>query len=1104
VQRSTDILLEKLEVFIRKFYKNQLIKGLIYVVAGVVTAFLITSLLEYFGHFHRVIRTVLFFSFALFSGFILIKYIVLPLLKLNKMGTRINYNQAAGIIGLHFPEIGDKLTNTLELEKRGETDSNELLKAAIEQKTQKLTPVPFHQAIDLNGNKRYIKYAVIPVLALFAIILVAPGFTESSKRLVQYNTHFEEKAPFDFILDMDEKDVLQNEDLEIKLITKGNTLPAEAYIELDGHRYKMKGTEKGSFVHPIKKVRNTLNFRFTAEGFGSAQYEIKVLPKPTLLEYTAFLSYPSYTGIKNEERKNTSDITVPTGTQIKWKLSARNTDEVVIVSKGKLEKSQRNGNVFQFMKRFLTSENISIRSKNKEVAKGDSVSCAIRVVPDQYPSITAEEKPDSMRAKLVYMMGKIADDYGFKKLVFRYTFISSKNKDKVGKTKEVPINISTTGKDQRFYHFWDLNLVNVEPDDKLEYYFEVWDNDGVYGSKSARTSTKIYEAPSLAKINADTEKKTEEIKSEIAQSKKELSNMQKDILELEKKLTEKKNLNWEEKKKIQELLDKHKNFEKQLENIVEENKKKNVQENEFKQIDQEIKQKQDDIEKLFEEVMSEEMKDIMRQIQELMEQNQKDKMMQKLDQMKVSDKEVQKQLDRMLEQLKQLQLEKKVDETIEKLNELAKEQKELSDESKKGEKEKEELSKEQEKLNKKFDEVKKDLKDIDKKNKDLEKPLDLEMEKQEEQKNKVDQEQKESQENLQKNKKSKAAENQQKAAEEMQDMAKKMQQQMQDAQAKQQTEDMNTLREILDNLIQISKDQEALMQEFKSVRGYSPKYVDLGQQQKKIRDDARMIEDSLLALSKRVKQVEHFINKEIGLVNSNLEKAMNQVGERNINMVAMHQQYVMTSMNNLALMLSESLKQMQEQMKSKPGSGTCKNPGKNPKPGSAKSMRELQESLKKKLDGMSEEMKSGGKPGSKEFAEAAAMQAAIRKKMRDLKNQLDKEGKGGSLGDLKKTEEMMDELEEKLYNKQLDPNVINRQQDILSRLLEHEKAEQKQEMDDKRKSNEGSESDRIIPPSIQEYLKQKEKEQELLKTLPPELTPYYKNKVRDYFKELDS
>jgi hypothetical protein len=41
-----------------------------------------------------------------------------------------------------------------------------------------------------------------------------------------------------------------------------------------------------------------------------------------------------------------------------------------------------------------------------------------------------------------------------------------------------------------------------------------------------------------------------------------------------------------------------------------------------------------------------------------------------------------------------------------------------------------------------------------------------------------------------------------------------------------------------------------------------------------------------------------------------------------------------------------------------------------------------------------------------------------------------------------------------------------------------------------------------VPPSIEEYLKQKEKEQELLQTLPPDLSPYYKNKARDYFREL--
>ena len=50
---------------------------------------------------------------------------------------------------------------------------------------------------------------------------------------------------------------------------------------------------------------------------------------------------------------------------------------------------------------------------------------------------------------------------------------------------------------------------------------------------------------------------------------------------------------------------------------------------------------------------------------------------------------------------------------------------------------------------------------------------------------------------------------------------------------------------------------------------------------------------------------------------------------------------------------------------------------------------------------MGEMMKDGkGKPGSKELAKLAAEQAALRKKMRDLQKQLEKEGNGKKLGDL--------------------------------------------------------------------------------------------------------
>jgi hypothetical protein len=266
-----------------------------------------------------------------------------------------------------------------------------------------------------------------------------------------------------------------------------------------------------------------------------------------------------------------------------------------------------------------------------------------------------------------------------------------------------------------------------------------------------------------------------------------------------------------------------------------------------------------------------------------------------------------------------------------------------------------------------------------------------------------------------------------------------------------------------------------------------------------------MIEDSLLALSKRVVEVQSFINKEIGLVNFHIGKAIEFLGERQTGLVINSEQYVMTSLNNLALMLSESLKQMQEKMK-QPSSGNCSNPGgANPQPGFG-GLKEMQEKLSKQMQQLmkgKEGQGQGQQPGSKEFAEMMAQQAAIRKKLRDLEQKLEKEGKGGGkMGDLGKTKDLMEELERELAHKRLNPDMLKKQQDILHRLLEHEKAERNQDQEDRRKANEGKDIRREIPPSLQEYLKEKDKEQELLKTLPPDLSPYYRDRVRDYFKQI--
>jgi cytochrome c biogenesis protein CcdA len=105
----------KLDEFIRKYYKNRLIRGGIFFIALLTVFFLVIILSEYFGRFNTVTRTVIFYSYIGLNVLILLRLILIPAFKLLKLGKIISHEEAAGIIGIHFPEISDKLLNTLQL-----------------------------------------------------------------------------------------------------------------------------------------------------------------------------------------------------------------------------------------------------------------------------------------------------------------------------------------------------------------------------------------------------------------------------------------------------------------------------------------------------------------------------------------------------------------------------------------------------------------------------------------------------------------------------------------------------------------------------------------------------------------------------------------------------------------------------------------------------------------------------------------------------------------------------------------------------------------------------------------------------------------------------
>jgi hypothetical protein len=376
--------------------------------------------------------------------------------------------------------------------------------------------------------------------------------------------------------------------------------------------------------------------------------------------------------------------------------------------------------------------------------------------------------------------------------------------------------------------------------------------------------------------------------------------------------------------------------------------------------------------------------------------------------------------------------------------------------------------------------------------------------------NSIQQQMSNSSDQLQKNKNSGASQSQQKAGEEMKELADELQKMKDEMEEEEYEEDINSLRQILENLVKVSFSQEDIMNQLMKVNLNDPRFVQLMDNQKELKDDIAMIKDSLFALSKRQPMIQGFVNKEISEIDDNTKKILDALHDRTVHSATSYQQYVMTSVNNLALMLSETLQQMQAKQqecnskKSCKGS-KCKKPGNGSKP-SAGTMKKLQDNINKKIGELKKQIE-GKKPGaigqgqqfiSEQLARLAAEQEALRKMLQQYGEEDKKEG-GKNSGNISEMLKDMEQTEQDLVNKAISDATLKRQQEIITRLLESEKAERERELDEKRESNEAKNQEYSNPNEFFKYNRIKSKELELLKTVPPTLKSFYKQKVNEYF-----
>ena len=1115
MQAGTDnysLLIDKINIFIRKYYFNNFLRGLIFLGAGLFTLFVIVTTSEYFGNFSVFLRTFLFYFFLAVNLGLIIWLIVPSLLAWLKVGKSLTHDEAAGIIGRHFQDVNDKLLNTLQLKKLADADPQHrlLIEASIDQKIGELKPVSFPAAVDIKANKRFLKWLLIPAAVICFIAFAAPSvFTESTKRLIRHNEYFVPAAPFKFVIENHTLSAVQGEDLTLKLKLEGDKFPSDVYIETANNTFKLDKDNISRFHYLFTNLQQNTTFRLTGNGVTSTPYEIRVNLRPSLLHFDAALSYPAYLHKRNETLKNAGDLTIPAGTIVNWSFNTQNATSVLFRMNNKATALQSKiEGLFEHSERPLNNTSYTVVPQSASVKNTDSTSYRINVIADEAPVISVNEKQDSVSSKAIYFDGSIQDDHGFSGLYFHYTIAGTG--EKVKKTVVAAVKADLSQTQSGFFYYWDLKQVNIAPGDQVTYYFEVADNDGVNGPKRVRTPERTLTVPTALEMDKQLNAGTQSVKDKMVSAIKIAGQIERESQKLNQALLEKNNLSFDEKKQVESLLQKRKDLNDLVKDIQNENQKNLYNRQENQQQDKELSAKQQQMEQLLKNAIDPKTEEMLQKLQAMLDQEQKDGSREQLSKMQMDNKSLKKELDRMLELYKKLEFEQKLNQNVNQLSQLAQDQQKLAEQTKQPDANKQGLQNEQQKLNNDFQAVKKSLDDLQKANEQMEQKQELPDPKQEEKS--IDQKMEQSAEELKKDSPSKAAQPQQQAAKEMKQLADKMKQKEQEGEESENNVDAQQLRELLKNLINSSFEQEKLMQTLKNTNTTDPGYVALSQNQKSIKDNLKTAEDSLYALSRRVPQIQSTVNKEVAAINDNIDKAMDELSERRTPEVTRNQQFAMTSMNNLALLLSEALDQLQKAQKSgKSGKGKGKQQ-------SVEQLAKMQQQLNQNMQKAREQMQRQGSNGqqgkgksqsgnngniSEQLAKLARQQQEIREALEQL-NQDENKGGAGGLGNLDKIAKQMEQTEHDLVNRRITEEAVKRQEQIQSRLLEAEKAEQQREQDQQRESHAGKEMPPGYIKALQDYRQLKQKQTEQVQTVPPSLNLYYKTKIKSYFDILNA
>ncbi|MFZ1728865.1 MAG: DUF4175 family protein [Bacteroidota bacterium] len=1026
-------------------------------------------------------------------------------------------------VGAHFPELRDRLLNALQVfrEMRMETHvawSPELVDAGFSDVSEAFARLDLKPVVDAVPARKALRSAMFAlgfVALAFAVLpsTMGGGFW----RLLNFRSDFAPPAPFEFMVTPGDAEAVKGETLTLSATTSARVQPEVTfYMRGEGQEnfeaVRTVRDSSGQYASVVEGLRNSFDYYAEAKGFRSRHFRIDVVDRPFIRSMRVQLTFPSYTKLPPRYLDdNVGDVTALPGTRVSLELTLNkevakaavvfaDSQEVSITPEGTRAKTG-------FTLRRDGSWHIALRDASG-ITNVNPIEYALKVVPDMSPTVDVLEPgqntnlDESMRLALV--MG-IGDDFGFSKLVLKYRLSASRYEKPQEQYSSIVIPLPSVRTPQmEVAYIWNLTPLNIVPEDQIDYYVEVYDNDNVNGPKMGRSQTFTLRLPSLDEVFARADADQEKAVDDLEKTLKAAEDVQKEMNKLQQEMKQQNSekLDWQQQKKLEELMKRQEQMVKDVQKVNEQlaDLKKDMEKQNM--LSEETMKKYDELQQLMKEVDSPELQAMQKKMNEMMQQMSPEQMKKSMEEFKFSEENFRQSLERSIDLLKRLQIEQKVDELTKRAEDMAKKQEDLADRTEnadpKNQEELDRLAKEQREMQKQAEAMQSEMKELQQKMEEFPKEMPLdEMREAMAEMNlaQMQEEMNQSAGQCQGGDCKGASKKQKKTAEQMRKMQKKMEKVKKKLNENMQQMVQRAFQKALKEVLETSKRQEDLKNSVQQLPQNSPQYREAMREQQQLMEQLNQTSNELMELSKKTFAVDQEMAKHLGKAMKQMQQAMESMKNRDQRSGGQQQGGAMAELNEAAKQISKGMEKSAKSGSSQGGS----------------MMQQLRQMAQQQMDinqGMPSPQSGGSKPGEQQqMQRLMQQQQAVQKTLQQLNEEAKRSEEGKKLlGDLDRIAEDMQEVVRDMQQNNVNPNTMQKQERILSRMLDASRSMRERDWEKRRTSRSGDNVARRGPGQIDPNLLDPRDglRSDLQKAVNEGYARDYEGLIRKYFEALQS